>query len=244
MHDHLVHVKSFPGCQSSEKLHPIRASRLIFRAIKPELWRPCFPTRCTTAAKRKTGGLRTVTRRRVGGIKETGNKGVFLKNCPCFDRRSLKRFEKRSKVFRFALAKKQRSLHGFEPFTACTSDHSWCQRAKSGSSPTDWEQRTRKLSSGCRRQAMAGRANSSDLEIYWTTHVVNMPRHRQSCVSVDPDIFYMAFECNVMPANYQVVFLRHCDPFTKFNQNSFGSPVESSTLKTKKVVCLCMACWL
>ena len=64
--------------------------------------------------------------------------------------------------------------------------------------------------------------------------MVTVLRHRQSCVSADPDIFYMAFEGNVILANYQVVFLRHGDSFTRFNQNSFGSPVESSTLSEKK----------
>ena len=61
-----------------------------------------------------------------------------------------------------------------------------------------------------------------------------MLRHRQSCVNVDPETFDTAFEGNVMLANYQVVFLRHAAPFTRFNQNSFDSPVESSTLSEKE----------
>ena len=67
--------------------------------------------------------------------------------------------------------------------------------------------RTHKLSSGLRRQEMADRANSSDLEICGTTDVVSMLHHRQSCVSVDPEIFDTAFEGSVIIANSQVVFL-------------------------------------
>ena len=66
--------------------------------------------------------------------------------------------------------------------------------------------RTHRLSSGLRRQEMADRANSSDLEKCRTTDVVNMLHHRQSCVSVDPEIFDTAFEGSVIIANSQVVF--------------------------------------
>ena len=76
--------------------------------------------------------------------------------------------------------------------------------------PTE-NKRTHKLSSGFRRQEMADRANSSDLEICWTTEVVNMLHHRQSCVSVDPEIFDMAFEGNVMIASSQVFFFFNGD---------------------------------
>ena len=37
--------------------------------------------------------------------------------------------------------------------------------------------------------------------------VVNIFNHRQSSVNVDPDIFNMAFEGNIMNADSQVVFL-------------------------------------
>ena len=51
----------------------------------------------------------------------------------------------------------------------------------------------------------------------------------------------MAFEGNVMLANYQIVFLRHGDSFTRFNQNSFGSSVEPSTFSEKR---WCVCVWL
>ena len=41
------------------------------------------------------------------------------------------------------------------------------------------------------------------------TDVVSMLHHRQSCVDVDPDIFDMAFEGNVMIANSQVVLIHN-----------------------------------
>ena len=60
--------------------------------------------------------------------------------------------------------KNQLSLRGFELFAACTSDNVNEQRV-AAVQPTE-NKRTRKVSRGFRRQAMADRTNSSDLEIY------------------------------------------------------------------------------
>ena len=67
--------------------------------------------------------------------------------------------------------------------------------------------RKHQLSSGFRRQEMAERANSSDLEICWMADVVNIFDHRQGSVNVKPDIFNMAFEENIMIADSQVFIL-------------------------------------
>jgi len=64
---------------------------------------------------------------------------------------------------------------------------------------------THELRGGFRRQEMANRSNSSDLDICSTTDVVNRLHHTQSCVSVDPEIFDTAFEEIIVITNSQVV---------------------------------------
>ena len=67
---------------------------------------------------------------------------------------------------------------------------------------------------------MADKVNSSDLKIC-STHVASMLHHRQSSISVDPKIFDMTFQGNVMNANSQVVVLSHADPSVRSSQKSF-----------------------
>ena len=70
------------------------------------------------------------------------------------------------------------SPRDFELFAGCIS-YSICheKREREKVQPTE-NKRTHKLSSGFHRQEMTDRANSSDLEIYWTTDVSNMLRLR------------------------------------------------------------------
>ena len=49
-----------------------------------------------------------------------------------------------------------------------------------------------------------------------------MLHHRQSNINVDPEIFNMAFEGNVITANSQVVILWHADLSARSNQKSFS----------------------
>ena len=54
---------------------------------------------------------------------------------------------------------------------------------------------------------MADRANSSDLEMCWTTDVVTV----DSSVNVDPENFDMTFEGNITIASSEVVIVWHAD---------------------------------
>ena len=117
----------------------------------------------------------------------------------------MKRFDWRSNMFICALAKNDIScvaLNVFQPVHLITVDVN--EQKVAVVQPTE-NKRTNQLSSGFRRQEMADRANSSDLEMYWTTDVVTI----DSSVNVDPEMFDMTFEGTIIIASSQVVIVWH-----------------------------------